>query len=144
MGRVSHGVHSMKLMEGDQVTDLCVIEEGCLVLSITENGYGKRTDPEAYRETGRNGKGIIAMALTEKTGLMVAQLMVHEDEDILLITDDGTIIRTAVDEIRVCGRATQGVRLMRVGEGSRIVGVARAEKEEEQAEEPEAPEEPEI
>jgi len=135
MGRVSHGVHSMKLAEGDAVTDLCVIEEGAHVLSITENGYGKRTDPEQYRETGRNGKGIIAMALTEKTGLLTAQLMVHEEEDILLITDDGTIIRTPVEDIRICGRATQGVRLMRVAEGSRIVGVARAEKEEEPEEE---------
>ncbi len=137
MGRVSHGVHSMKLGEGDVVTDLCVIEDGCHVLSITENGYGKRTDPEAYRETGRNGKGIIAMTLTEKTGLLTAQLMVHPEEDILLITDDGTVIRTPVEDIRICGRATQGVRLMRVSEGSRIVGVARAEKEEEPEEEPE-------
>ena len=71
------------------------------------------------------------MNLTEKTGWLVAQLMVHPDEDILLITDDGTVIRTPVEDIRVCGRATQGVRLMRVAEGSRIVAVARAEKEEE-------------
>ena len=132
MGRASHGVRSMRLDEGDQVTDLCIIEEGAHVLSITENGYGKRTDPEAYRETGRAGKGIIAMALTEKTGGLVAQLMVHPEEDILLITDDGTIIRTPADDIRICGRATQGVRLMRVAEGSRIVGVARAEAEEEE------------
>ena len=75
------------------------------------------------------------MTLTEKTGLLTAQLMVHPQEDILLITDDGTVIRTGVDEIRLCGRATQGVRLMRVGEGSRIVAVARAEKEEEEPEE---------
>ncbi len=135
MGRVSHGVKSMNLAEDDRVTDLCVIEEGCLVMSITENGYGKRTDPDAYRETNRGGKGIIAMNLTEKTGDLVAQLMVHEDEDILLITDDGTVIRTPVEDIRVCGRATQGVRLMRVAEGSRIVAVARAEKEEESVEE---------
>ena len=131
MGRVSQGVRSMRLEPGDEVTDLCVMEEGACVLSITENGYGKRTDPEAYRETGRAGKGVIAMALTEKTGDLVAQLMVHDDEDILIITDDGTVIRTPVSDIRVCGRATQGVRLMRVGEGSRIVGVARAEAEEE-------------
>ena len=134
MGRVSHGVKSMNLAEDDRVTDLCVIEDDCLVMSITENGYGKRTDPEAYRETNRGGKGIIAMNLTEKTGDLVAQLMVHEDEDILLITDDGTVIRTPVQDIRVCGRATQGVRLMRVAEGSRIVAVARAEKEEEATE----------
>ena len=132
MGRVSHGVRSMRLEENDTVADLCVIEENALVLAITENGYGKRTDPEDYRETGRAGKGIIAMNLTEKTGDLVAQLMVHEDEDILLITDDGTVIRTPVDDIRVCGRATQGVRLMRVSEGSRIVAVARAEKEEDE------------
>ena len=105
------------------------------MLSITENGYGKRTEPDQYRETNRGGKGIIAMNLTETTGWLVAQLMVHPDEDILLITDDGTVIRTPVEDIRVCGRATQGVRLMRVNEGSRIVAVARAEKEEEPEEE---------
>ena len=130
MGRVSHGVRSMNLSENDQVTDMCVIEEGAHVLAITENGYGKRTEVEAFRETGRNGKGIIAMTLTEKTGELVSQLMVHPEEDLLMITDDGTIIRTPVDDIRLCGRATQGVRLMRVAEGSRIVAVARAEKEE--------------
>ncbi len=138
MGRVSHGVKSMNLEAGDEVTDLCVIEKDCHVLAITENGYGKRTEPDAYRETNRGGKGIIAMNLTEKTGWLVAQLMVHPDEDILLITDDGTVIRTPVDDIRVCARATQGVRLMRVNEGSRIVAVARAEKEEE-PEEDDAP-----
>ncbi|MBQ4074713.1 MAG: DNA gyrase subunit A [Clostridia bacterium] len=130
MGRASHGVKSMNLAETDLVTDLCVIEEGAHVLSITENGYGKRTEVDAYRETGRAGKGIIAMALTEKTGNLVSQLMVHPQEDLLMITDDGTIIRTPVNDIRLCGRATQGVRLMRVAEGSRIVAVARAEKEE--------------
>ena len=130
MGRASHGVRSMNLADNDRVTDLCVIEEGAHVLSITENGYGKRTEVDAYRETGRAGKGIIAMTLTEKTGNLVAQLMVHPEEDLLMITDDGTIIRTPVDDIRLCGRATQGVRLMRVAEGSRIVAVARAEKEE--------------
>ena len=139
-GRASMGVRSMRLDEDDQVIDLCVIEEGGQVLSITENGYGKRTDPENYREQGRGGKGIIAMALTEKTGLLAAQLIVHEDEDILLITDDGTIIRTPVSDIRICGRVTQGVRLMRIAEGSRIIGVCRAEKEEEKEEDaPELP-----
>ena len=131
MGRASHGVRSMTLAENDRVTDLCVIEEDAHVLSITENGYGKRTEVDAYRETGRAGKGIIAMTLNEKTGDLVAQLMVHPNEDLLMITDDGTIIRTRVEDIRLCGRATQGVRLMRVAEGSRIVAVARAEKEEE-------------
>ena len=132
MGRASHGVRSMRLDEGDVVTDMCVVEEGALVLNISENGYGKRSDPEDYRETNRGGKGVTAMKLTEKTGPMVCQLMVHEDEDIILITDDGTIIRTAASEIRSCGRVSQGVRLMRIAEGSRIVGIARVDKEEEE------------
>ena len=139
MGRASQGVRSMKLREDDAVISMCVVDEDEKVLSITENGYGKRTDPAEYREQGRGGQGVIAMNLTDKTGLLAAQLMIAEDEDILLITDDGTIIRTAADSIRICGRATQGVRLMRVGDGSRIVGVARAEKEDED-DETDAPE----
>ena len=94
MGRNSIGVRAMRLEEGDEIIDLAIIEEGANVLAITENGYGKRTDPDEYREQGRNGKGIRAMNLTEKTGELAALLLVHEDEDILLITDDGTIIRT--------------------------------------------------
>ena len=143
MGRSSMGVRSMKLKENDAVISMCAVQEDALVLSITENGYGKRTSPEEYRETNRGGQGVAAMNLTDKTGLLAAQLMVKEDEDIILITDDGTVIRTAVDTIRVCGRNTQGVRLMRVGDNARIVGVAKTEKEE--AEEASAPaEEPEA
>jgi len=141
MGRASMGVRSMRLKEGDEVISMCAVTEGALVLSITENGYGKRTAPDEYRETNRGGQGVTAMNLTEKTGLMAAQLMVKEDEDIILITDGGTVIRTAVDTIRVCGRVSQGVRLMRVGDESRIVAVARTEKEEDaEAEQPEQPE----
>ncbi len=137
MGRISRGVRSIRLDGGDRVISLSVIEAGALVLTISENGYGKRSDPDTYRETSRGGKGVLAMGLNEKTGALAAQLMVQEDEDILLITDDGTIIRTPVRDIRIAGRATQGVRLMRVAESSRIVGVARAEAEEE--DEPETP-----
>ncbi|HPJ02854.1 MAG TPA: DNA gyrase C-terminal beta-propeller domain-containing protein, partial [Candidatus Limiplasma sp.] len=90
---------------------------------------------DEYRETGRNGKGIIAMRLTDKTGPLVAQLTVSEEEDILLITNEGVIIRMAVSSISQTGRATQGVRLMRLDEGAKIVGVARAEQEEEEADE---------
>ncbi len=135
-GRASQGVRSMRLGAGDQVIALSLVEEGAQVLTIAENGYGKRTETDAFREQGRAGKGLIAMRLTAKTGDLAAMLMVRPEEDILIITDDGTVIRTPVDEIRICGRATQGVRMMRVAEGSRIVGVARAEAEEE--EEPEA------
>ncbi|MDD5897419.1 MAG: DNA gyrase subunit A [Clostridia bacterium] len=132
IGRTGMGVRAMKLREGDELIDMSPIREGQQVLAITTNGYGKRTDPDQYREQGRNGMGIRAMALTEKTGELAAQLAVDLDEDILLITDEGVIIRMAVSSIRESGRATQGVRLMRLGENAKIVCVARAEKEEEE------------
>ncbi|MDD6051325.1 MAG: DNA gyrase subunit A [Clostridiales bacterium] len=147
MGRASMGVRSMKLSEDDEVIDMAPIEEGATVLAITEGGYGKRTSPDEYREQGRNGKGIRAINLTDKTGDLAALLLVHEDEDILLITDDGTIIRTPAEDVRLCGRNTQGVRVMKLQEGSRVIGVARAEKEEEaeeEAEEAETPAQPEA
>lgn len=131
IGRSGMGVRAMKLQEGDELLDMSPVLEGQQILSITTNGYGKRTDPEQYREQGRNGMGIKAMVLNEKTGELAAQLAVDEDEDILLFTDDGTVIRLNVNSIRECGRATQGVRLMRVADESRIVCVARASQEEE-------------
>ncbi|MBQ4620461.1 MAG: DNA gyrase subunit A [Clostridia bacterium] len=131
IGRASMGVRSMDLEDGDEVVDMSIVEEGKQVLSITENGYGKRTDIEEYRLQNRAGKGIKAMNLTEKTGLLAAQLLVSNEEDILLITADGTIIRTPVSDISVHGRNTQGVRLMRVGD-SHIVCVAPAEADEEE------------
>ena len=147
MGRSAMGVRSIDLDEGDEVIDVAFVEEGAQVLSITENGYGKRTDIDEYRLQQRGGKGIKAMNLTEKTGNLAAQLLVHDDEDLLLITSDGTVIRTPVNSISVLGRNTQGVRLMRVGEDSKVVCVARAEPEPEEEPdndvEAEATEEPE-
>ena len=134
MGRTARGVHAMKLKNDDRMIDMSVIGEGQTVLAITAGGYGKRTDPDEYREQGRNGMGMIAMRLSDKTGPLVAQLTVSEDEDLLLITDEGVIIRMAVDSISVISRATQGVRLMRLDEGATIVGVARAEQEDEEEE----------
>ena len=131
MGRASMGVHAMKLDEGDEIIDMCPLNAGSEVLAITTLGYGKRTSPDEYREQGRNGKGIRAMNLTDKTGDLAALLLVNPEEDLLLITDDGTIIRTAVDDIRFCGRNTQGVRVMKLAEGSQVIGVARADKDEE-------------
>ena len=130
IGRTGMGVRAMKLQPGDELIDMSRLTDGQQILAITTGGYGKRTDPDQYREQGRNGMGIRAMALTEKTGELAAQLAVDVNEDIMLITDDGTIIRMAVSDIRESGRNTQGVRLMRLSEGARIVGVARAEQEE--------------
>jgi DNA gyrase subunit A len=134
MGRNSMGVKSMRLDEDDEIISMCPVEEGAQVLVITTLGYGKRTEADEYREQGRNGKGIRAMNLTEKTGDLAALLLVKPEEDILLITDDGTIIRTRVEDVRLCGRNTQGVRVMKLAEGSRVISVARADKEEEAAE----------
>ena len=111
---------------------MAATEEGAQVLSLTELGYGKRTAIEEYRPQTRGGKGIKAMNLTAKTGALTSQLLVKDDEDILLITDDGTVIRMAVKDIRESSRATQGVRLMRIAEGAKIVSVARAEQEQEE------------
>ena len=133
VGRNSIGVRSIRLQEGDEVIDIAAVEPETTVLAITTLGYGKRTDPEEYREQGRAGMGIKAMQLTDKTGDLAAMMFVHEDEDILLITDDGTIIRARAADVRLCGRSTQGVRIMRLSEGSTVVGVCRAEKEEEEA-----------
>jgi len=135
IGRNAMGVKSIELDEDDEVVDMCPVFPDMKVLSITENGYGKRSDVEEYRVQSRGGKGIKAMNLTAKTGALTSQLLVKEDEDILLITDDGTIIRMPVDGISVLGRNTQGVRLMRVEEGCKVVCVARAEAEEEELEE---------
>ncbi|MDL2318617.1 DNA gyrase subunit A [Eubacteriales bacterium OttesenSCG-928-A19] len=135
MGRASIGVRSIALEKDDQVISLAKVEPGALVLSITTGGYGKRTDIDEYRVQTRAGKGVHAMRLTNKTGLLAAQLLVHPGMDLMLITDDGTIIRTPADDISKLGRNTQGVRLMRVGEGAQVVGVALAEPDEELPEE---------
>ncbi|MDD7174912.1 MAG: DNA gyrase subunit A [Clostridiales bacterium] len=143
MGRNSMGVRSMDLAEGDEVISVAKITEGTQVLAITQKGYGKRTEISEFRSQSRGGKGILAMRLTEKTGLMAAQLLVREDEDLMLITDDGTIIRMPVGDISVIGRVSQGVRVMRVEGDSRIVGVTvterEAEKPEDEAQDAEKP-----
>jgi len=141
MGRNSMGVRSIDLAEGDEVIALAKVEQGKQVLAITQNGYGKRTEIDEFRTQTRGGKGILAMRLTEKTGLMAAQMLVDPDEDVMLITDDGTIIRMPVSGISVIGRVSQGVRVMRVEGESRIVGVTATEREEDAAEETEATEE---
>ena len=133
MGRNSMGVKSFDLSENDEVISVARIEEGKQVLAITQ-----RTDVSEFRVQSRGGKGIMAMRLTERTGLMAAQLLVHEDEDIMLITDDGTIIRMPVSDISTIGRVSQGVRVMRVEEGSHIVCVTATERDEDEEEASEA------
>jgi DNA gyrase subunit A len=142
MGRTATGVRSISLRGDDSVVDLSLINEevlasGAQVLAITELGYGKRTPVEEYRLQSRGGTGIHAMRLSDKTGPLAGQRLVHEDEDLLMITDDGTVIRMAVADISSQSRNTQGVRLMRVAQSSRVVCLARAEQEPDEPEEAE-------
>ena len=131
MGRSAMGVKSMELDPGDEIVSMSVVHEGTQVLTVSENGYGKRTPVEEYRVQSRGGKGIKAMQLTDKTGLLAALMLVREEEDVMMISDDGTIIRTAVADISTQSRSTQGVRMMRLAGDSRVVAVTATEKVEE-------------
>ena len=125
MGRVAVGVRGIKLREGDEVIGASRLEEDQYVAVISENGYGKRTAAEEYREQTRGGIGARTMNITEKTGKLVSLLAVHSHEDIMLINDSNVIIRMNSDEISVFGRSAQGVRLMRMEQGGRVVGAAK-------------------
>ena len=130
MGRDATGVRGIKLREGDYVIGAAKGEPGKTVLSITEKGYGKRTDIDEYRTTGRGGKGVRNYAVTEKTGSVVAVRAVDGSEDLLIVTQSGILIRTHVDAIRMAGRATQGVIVMRFKEeGDRVISIALAERD---------------
>ena len=133
MGRTAVGVRGIRLREGDYVVGAARAHEGKAVLTITENGYGKRTPVEDYRIINRGGQGVKNYEITEKTGKVVGIKVVDGSEDLLLITQSGTIIRTDVDAIRTAGRATQGVIVMRFKDGDdRVIGMALAEKETEE------------
>ncbi len=139
MGRSTYGVVGMRLDEGDEVVSLDMAEPGATLLAVSELGYGKRTHVDEYRLTRRGGKGIITMRITEKNGPVVGVRRVADDEDIMLITNGGKVIRTPVTGISVMGRATQGVRLFDLNEGEKVVGVARLAEMEEEDNEPSAP-----
>ncbi|MEA5039785.1 MAG: DNA gyrase subunit A [Clostridiaceae bacterium] len=129
MGRDAAGVRGIRLREGDEVIGAAREREGALLLTVTENGYGKLTDPAEYRDCHRGGMGVKAHDLTEKTGALVGVKCVSPTEDdILLISSDGKVIRTGADTIRVCGRSSQGVRLIRMDEGTAVISMARTPK----------------
>ena len=131
MGRTAVGVRGIRLREGDYVIGAARADEGKTVLSITENGYGKRTPIEEYRITNRGGMGIRNYMVTDKTGPVVGMKVVDGTEDLLLVTTAGILIRTPVENIRVAGRATQGVIVMRFKEeGDRVISLALADPEE--------------
>ena len=125
-GRNSTGVRGMKLPHGDEIMTMSVInrDEEQLLLTVAENGYGKRTPSTDYRTTGRGGSGVKNMDVTDKTGPVVASFPVTDDHQVMLVTDGGTTIRTPIQDVRVVGRSTQGVKLFTVGKGEKVVSVA--------------------
>jgi DNA gyrase subunit A len=126
MGRGAAGVRGLKLEAGHDLIALSIVGEG-MVLSATENGFGKRTAIDEFPIQGRGGRGVIAIQTTERNGRTVGALQVNEDDEIMLISSSGTLVRTPVSDISIIGRNTQGVRLIRVEAGQRLVGLARIE-----------------
>ncbi len=130
IGRVSQGVKGIELDEGDYVIGMEVVTDNTTLLVVTENGFGKRTELEEYKVQTRGGKGVLTYRITEKTGKSIGMMLVSEEDDIILISSDGSIIRMKVNEISILGRATQGVTLMRMSEGNNVVSMARMINEE--------------
>lgn len=129
MGRVAVGVRGIRLRSGDYVIGADSTGAGSALLTITEKGYGKRTAVEEYTVHGRGGVGMKNYNVTDKTGKIAAAMVVNSEDDILVITDDATMIRLAADHISLLSRATQGVRIMRLSEGSRVIAIEKTEKE---------------
>jgi DNA gyrase subunit A len=125
MGRVSKGVRGMRLPEEHRVISMVLPEVDGLLLTLCENGYGKRTSVDEFPTKGRGGKGMIAIQTSERNGPLVGATQLFAGDEIMLISDQGTMVRTRGDEISIVGRNTQGVRVIRLKEGEKLVSVAR-------------------
>ena len=135
MGRQAAGVRGIRLNEGDYVVGAARARKGAQVLSITENGYGKRTPVEEFSVHHRGGSGILLHGITEKTGYIAGIAVVDSENDLMIITDDGVMIRVPVEDIRQCGRNSQGVIAMRIGEDVRVISIARTDSEDTETDE---------
>ena len=124
MGRTARGVRAIKLENGDNVIGMSTIREGAYVLTVSETGYGRLSSIDDYRLQSRGGSGLINYHV-DKYGDVAAIKVVNLDDDIVLISDNGTIIRINADSIRICARPSKGVTVMRVAEGSKVVSLAR-------------------
>ncbi len=134
MGRTATGVRGINLSKDDKVVGLLVIKRNDNILVVTENGYGKRSDLNDYRITRRGGKGVITVKTTEKTGKMIAMKEVVDGDELVIITTHGMVIRQSVKDIRVMGRNTQGVRVIRLNEGDKIADIAKVVPDEDEGE----------
>jgi DNA gyrase subunit A len=135
MGRTAFGVRGVRIEEDDAVVGVIGVRREASILVATENGYGKRSPISEYRVTGRGGKGIISIQASERNGKVVAALEVVEDDEVMLITRGGIVVRTPVKGISEIGRNTQGVRLINLEAGDQLIDVARVEETAEEAEE---------
>ncbi|GMG88465.1 DNA gyrase subunit A [Biformimicrobium ophioploci] len=135
MGRVSRGVRGIRMPEGVEVISMVIPEEDGSVMIVTENGYGKRTSVDDFPTKGRGTQGVKAIAESERNGAMIGACQVHQGEEIMLISDQGTLVRTRVNEVSELGRNTQGVRVIRLKEGEKLVGLARVQETESDDEE---------
>jgi DNA gyrase subunit A len=135
MGRTARGVRGIKLGPKQRVISLIIPHEQGELLIASENGYGKRSRLEDYSVIGRGGQGVIGMKLGDRNGEMVGAIQLMPGDEVILISDQGTLVRTRGDEVSVQGRNTQGVRLINLVEGESLVGLARVEEPEEQPEE---------
>ena len=131
MGRTARGVRGIRMAPGFRMISLIIPSEGRQILTVSENGYGKRTSVEDFPIYGRGGQGVIGMQTSDRNGAVVGAVQVEESDEIMLISDKGTLVRTRVDEISVQGRNTQGVRLIRLKEGEKLVGIEQVDEPEE-------------
>jgi DNA gyrase subunit A len=125
MGRVAAGNIGIRMAPGDEVVGMETLDEGATILTVTENGYGKRTRTDAYRRQSRGGKGILTIKVSERNGPVVYSYQVSDQDQLMIITGHGKIIRLRVADISVIGRNTQGVKLINLGENEKVVGVAK-------------------
>jgi DNA gyrase subunit A len=132
MGRTAYGVRGITLRDDDEVVGMEVVRPGGTILTVAQNGYGKRTELDEYRITSRGGYGIINIQTSDRNGKVVGIAFVYEDEQVLLISQQGMILRTRAGDIRAIGRATQGVRLIEMEEGDMVVAVAKLEEKDDE------------
>jgi DNA gyrase subunit A len=128
MGRTARGVRGMRLPEGQRIISMLIPEAGAQILTASARGYGKRTEMAEFPRRGRGGQGVIAMVINERNGNLIGAIQVQNGEEIMMISDQGTLVRTRVDELRCLGRNTQGVILIKLAADETLVGLERVQE----------------
>ena len=129
MGRTAKGVRGIKLDKDQQVISLIVPEENTSIFTVSENGYGKRSKSSDFRKTRRGAKGVIAMQISERNGQLIGAAQVNEDDELMLISDKGMLVRTRVSEVNIIGRNTQGVPVIRLKDSEELISIAPISEE---------------